>query len=199
MRRTTEGLLGSRTGIDLRLANSGSREGSSRRFNIPSTGLTHRAPPESAWACPGRRPSDLRPRLPSHRRSVRRRSHPPMPSFGRGLLCRQLCRHSAKHSPYRIVTSAALLASDESNDLLAGRGVPLVAGPARRSPRAPRPWEAALGRGPDEPTNAELAKFYDRLLANLRRPVVRDGRWELLECVPAWDCNWTWDCFLAFA
>jgi hypothetical protein len=56
-----------------------------------------------------------------------------------------------------------------------------------------------LGRGPDEPTNAELAKFYDRLLAVLRRPVVRDGRWQLLECVPAWDGNWTWDCFLAFA
>jgi glycosidase len=56
-----------------------------------------------------------------------------------------------------------------------------------------------LGRGPDEPTNAELAKFYDRLLAILRRPEVRDGRWQLLECVPAWDGNWTWDCFLAFA
>jgi glycosidase len=56
-----------------------------------------------------------------------------------------------------------------------------------------------LGRAPDEPINAELAKFYDRLLAVLRRPAVRDGRWQLLECVPAWDGNWTWDCFLAFA
>jgi len=55
-----------------------------------------------------------------------------------------------------------------------------------------------LGRGPDEPINAELAKFYDRLLAVLGRPAVRDGRWQLLECVPAWDGNWTWDCFLAF-
>ncbi len=56
-----------------------------------------------------------------------------------------------------------------------------------------------LGRGPDEPTDQELAKFYGRLLAVLRRPAVRDGQWQLLECTPAWDGNWTWDCFLAFA
>ena len=28
---------------------------------------------------------------------------------------------------------------------------------------------------------------------------MRDGEWRLLECVPAWDGNWTWDCFIAFA
>jgi hypothetical protein len=56
-----------------------------------------------------------------------------------------------------------------------------------------------LGRAPDEPINEELAKFHDRLLAVLRRPVVRQGQWRLLECVPAWEGNWTWDCFLAFA
>jgi hypothetical protein len=56
-----------------------------------------------------------------------------------------------------------------------------------------------LGRGPDEPTNVELAKFYDRLLTVLRRPAVREGQWQLLECGPAWDGNWTSDCFLAFA
>ena len=32
----------------------------------------------------------------------------------------------------------------------------------------------------------------------LRQPVVRDGRWQLLDCAPAWDGNWTWDCFVAF-
>jgi hypothetical protein len=32
----------------------------------------------------------------------------------------------------------------------------------------------------------------------LRQPVVREGRWQLLECVPAWEGNWTWDCFIAF-
>jgi glycosidase len=53
-----------------------------------------------------------------------------------------------------------------------------------------------LIRRPDEPVDVELAKFYDRLLAVLRQRVVRDGRWQLLECVPAWDGNWTWDCFL---
>jgi hypothetical protein len=28
--------------------------------------------------------------------------------------------------------------------------------------------------------------------------VVRDGRWQLLDCAPAWDGNWTSDCFVAF-
>jgi hypothetical protein len=56
-----------------------------------------------------------------------------------------------------------------------------------------------LGRGPDEPMNQELAKFYDRLLGVFRRPVVRHGAWQLVECVPAWEGNWTWDCFVAFA
>jgi hypothetical protein len=56
-----------------------------------------------------------------------------------------------------------------------------------------------LIRRPDEPINADLAKFYDGLLTVLRNPVLRDGRWQLLECIPAWEGNWTWDCFLAFA
>jgi hypothetical protein len=55
-----------------------------------------------------------------------------------------------------------------------------------------------LGRGPDEPTDQELAKFYDRLLAVLRLPVLREGDWTLLDCVPAWNSNETWDGFLAF-
>jgi len=56
-----------------------------------------------------------------------------------------------------------------------------------------------LGRRPDEPVDARLAKFYERLLTVLRRPALRDGRWQLLECAPAWHGNWTADCFLAFA
>jgi hypothetical protein len=56
-----------------------------------------------------------------------------------------------------------------------------------------------LGRGPDEPLNQELAKFYDRLFGVLRRPAVREGEWRQLECLPGWEGNWTWDCFLAFA
>ena len=55
-----------------------------------------------------------------------------------------------------------------------------------------------LGRGPDEPVDARLERFYEELLGVLRRPAVRDGQWQLLQCLPAWEGNWTWDCFLAF-
>ncbi len=56
-----------------------------------------------------------------------------------------------------------------------------------------------LVRGPDEPVDHKLKQFYNRLLSLLRHPAVRSGDWQLLECVPAWDGNWTWDCFLVFA
>jgi glycosidase len=56
-----------------------------------------------------------------------------------------------------------------------------------------------LGRGPDEPHDARLAEFYQRLLATLRNPAARDGSWSLVECQPAWDGNWTHDCFVVFA
>jgi hypothetical protein len=56
-----------------------------------------------------------------------------------------------------------------------------------------------LVRGPDEPIDRKLESFYERLLAVLRQPVVRDGRWQLLDCRPSWEGNGTWDCFLAFA
>ena len=32
----------------------------------------------------------------------------------------------------------------------------------------------------------------------LRDTAVRDGTWRLVECVPAWDGNWTSDCYLAW-
>jgi Alpha amylase, catalytic domain len=56
-----------------------------------------------------------------------------------------------------------------------------------------------LCRGPEEPADSEIRDFYDHLLDCLRNPIVRDGDWELLECSPAWEGNWTWDCFIAFA
>jgi alpha amylase-like protein len=56
-----------------------------------------------------------------------------------------------------------------------------------------------LSRAPEEPVNQELNQFYRQLLAVLRQPAVRQGKWQLLECAPAWESNWTWDCFLAFA
>ena len=54
-------------------------------------------------------------------------------------------------------------------------------------------------RGPQEAIDRRLEQFYKRLLAVLRRPTVRRGTWHLLECTPAWEGNWTKDCFLAFA
>jgi Alpha amylase, catalytic domain len=56
-----------------------------------------------------------------------------------------------------------------------------------------------LVRAPLEPTDQPLQQFYNRLLSALRLPAVRNGHWQQLECVPAWDGNWTWDGFLAFA
>ena len=56
-----------------------------------------------------------------------------------------------------------------------------------------------LQRGPDEPINQDLGKFYGRLLEVLRRPAFRQGEWQLLECVAAWEGNWTVDCFIVFA
>jgi hypothetical protein len=56
-----------------------------------------------------------------------------------------------------------------------------------------------LVRAPSEPVDRPLQQFYERLLAVLRLPILREGAWRLLECVPAWDGNWTSDGFLAFA
>ena len=56
-----------------------------------------------------------------------------------------------------------------------------------------------LVRGPEEPIDQRLEQFYDRLLAVLRQPVVRDGDWQLLDCTSAWDGNGTWDGFVVFA
>ena len=56
-----------------------------------------------------------------------------------------------------------------------------------------------LVRGPEEPVDQPLHDFYERLLTILRQPVVRNGHWQLLSCMAAWEGNWTWDCFLAFA
>jgi len=58
---------------------------------------------------------------------------------------------------------------------------------------------AHLGRGPVEPIDEGLRQFYQRLLALLRRPVVREGVWRLLEARPAGPGNETWDCVIAFA
>jgi glycosidase len=56
-----------------------------------------------------------------------------------------------------------------------------------------------LVRGPDVPVNEHLMRFYDRLIGVLRHPVVRNGRWQLLDCVPAWEGNGSVDAFVVFA
>jgi hypothetical protein len=56
-----------------------------------------------------------------------------------------------------------------------------------------------LVRAPEEPLNVGLKKFYAQLLEILRRPVVREGQWQLIECVPTWDGDHSSDNFIAFA
>jgi hypothetical protein len=56
-----------------------------------------------------------------------------------------------------------------------------------------------LVRAPAEPVDQRLKDFYKRLLGILGSPAVRNGDWQLLECAPAWEGNWTWDCFVSFA
>jgi hypothetical protein len=56
-----------------------------------------------------------------------------------------------------------------------------------------------LIRAPEEPVDQHLAQFYDQLLAVLGEPTLRDGQWQLLECSPGWEGNWTHECFLIFA
>jgi hypothetical protein len=56
-----------------------------------------------------------------------------------------------------------------------------------------------LVRAPQEPVDAAAQRFYEKLMAVLQQPIFRDGAWSLLECAPAWDGNWTWDCFIAWS
>ena len=42
-----------------------------------------------------------------------------------------------------------------------------------------------------------MQQFYERLLDVLHRPAVRHGQWQLLECVPAFDGNGSFDNFIA--
>ncbi len=44
-----------------------------------------------------------------------------------------------------------------------------------------------------------MQTFYENLMAVLRQPVFRDGAWTLLEPQPAWEGNWTADCFIAWS
>jgi hypothetical protein len=56
-----------------------------------------------------------------------------------------------------------------------------------------------LCRAPGEEVNGPLKRFYERLLEVLRRRALRQGQWQPLECVPAWDGNASSDAFIASA
>jgi len=56
-----------------------------------------------------------------------------------------------------------------------------------------------LCRGPEEPTDPTIEEFYRGLVACLRLPAFRDGKWRLLDCNPAWEGNPSHDGYIAFA
>jgi hypothetical protein len=62
-----------------------------------------------------------------------------------------------------------------------------------------KPISPHLVRAPLEIADSALERFYDGLLSMLRQPVVREGQWRLLDCVPAWDGNPTSECLIAAA
>ena len=56
-----------------------------------------------------------------------------------------------------------------------------------------------LVRAPEESPDKEIEEFYDQLLAILRRPIMKSGEWQSLDCQPAWDGNGSWDAFVVHA
>jgi hypothetical protein len=56
-----------------------------------------------------------------------------------------------------------------------------------------------LCRTAEEHPDPKIWAFYARLLEIIRSPILRSGNWQLLECQPAWQSNWTWDSFVAFS
>jgi hypothetical protein len=58
---------------------------------------------------------------------------------------------------------------------------------------------AHLCRAPEETVNVPIREFYERLLEILRGPVVRNGQWQLLECIPAWNGNASSNAFVAYS
>ena len=56
-----------------------------------------------------------------------------------------------------------------------------------------------LVRGPVETVNERLRQFYEKLLTIIRKPVLRNGSWQLLGAIPAWEGNGSHDGFICFA
>jgi glycosidase len=55
-----------------------------------------------------------------------------------------------------------------------------------------------LVRGPEEPTDQAIQEFYNDLLPVIKQNIFRDGRWKLLQCMPAWEGNDSWNSFIVF-
>lgn len=56
-----------------------------------------------------------------------------------------------------------------------------------------------LVRAPQEPVNARLQSFYNRLMEILQRAAFHNGRWILLECASAWGGNESYKNYVAFS
>jgi hypothetical protein len=56
-----------------------------------------------------------------------------------------------------------------------------------------------LVRAPEETVDREINEFYRQLLAIIQHPVLRSGEWRLLEGLPAWEGNGSYEAFIAFS
>jgi hypothetical protein len=54
-----------------------------------------------------------------------------------------------------------------------------------------------LVRAPEETPDREIEEFYGRLLAIIKKPIVKNGVWKWLDPQPAWYGNGSWDSFIA--
>lgn len=55
-----------------------------------------------------------------------------------------------------------------------------------------------LCRSPQEPVDPLVHHLYRRLLDCLKQPTLRQGEWQLLEALPAWEGNPTWSDFILY-
>jgi glycosidase len=58
---------------------------------------------------------------------------------------------------------------------------------------------AHFGRFPLQSTDLNLQEFYSTLLQVMNQSLFRLGEWQLGQSKPAWNGNWTWNCFIAFS
>lgn len=56
-----------------------------------------------------------------------------------------------------------------------------------------------LIRAPNEPVDKEIQAFYEKLIKVLRNPILKNGEWQSISLLPAWEGNESWDSFIANA